>query len=69
MRTNSSPREFHPRMRKFKQVDVFTTIPYHGNPVAVVMDGDDLSTEEMQRFARWTNLSETTFLLRPTVPE
>ncbi|KIE49771.1 MAG: phenazine biosynthesis protein PhzF, partial [marine actinobacterium MedAcidi-G1] len=55
-------------MRKFKQVDVFTTIPYHGNPVAVVMDGDDLSTEEMQRFARWTNLSETTFLLRPTVP-
>ena len=56
-------------MRKFKQVDVFTTIPYHGNPVAVVMDGDDLSTEEMQRFARWTNLSETTFLLRPTVPE
>ena len=69
MITNSSPREFHPRMRKFKQVDVFTTIPYHGNPVAVVMDGDDLSTEEMQRFARWTNLSETTFLLRPTVPE
>ena len=69
MRRNSSPREFHPRMRKFKQVDVFTTIPYHGNPVAVVMDGDDLSTEEMQRFARWTNLSETTFLFPPTVPE
>ena len=56
-------------MRKFKQVDVFTTIPYHGNPVAVVMDGDDLSTEEMQRFASWTNLSETTFLFSPTVPE
>jgi PhzF family phenazine biosynthesis protein len=51
------------RLRAFRQVDVFATTPYSGNPVAVVLDGDGLSTEEMQRFARWTNLSETTFLL------
>lgn len=55
-------------MRAFKQVDVFTAEPYRGNPVAVVMDGDGLSTEEMQRFANWTNLSETTFLVPPTDP-
>lgn len=47
-------------------VDVFTDSPYRGNPVAVVHDATGLSTEEMQRFARWTNLSETTFLLPPT---
>jgi PhzF family phenazine biosynthesis protein len=52
--------------RRFAQVDVFATEPYAGNPVAVVLDGDGLSTEAMQRFARWTNLSETTFLLPPT---
>lgn len=40
-----------------------------GNPVAVVLDADGLTTEEMQRVARWTNLSETTFVLTPTVPE
>ncbi len=40
-----------------------------GNPVAVVLDGEGLSTEQMQRFAAWTNLSETTFVLAPTVPE
>lgn len=51
--------------RRFNQVDVFTTTPYLGNPVAVVLDGDDLSTAEMSTFARWTNLSETTFLLPP----
>ena len=45
---------------------MFTTTPYLGNPVAVVLDADGLSVEEMQRFARWTNLSETTFVLRPT---
>lgn len=56
-------------MRRFKQVDVFAAEPYRGNPLAVVLDGDGLSTEEMQRFANWTNLSETTFLLPPTVPE
>lgn len=53
-------------MRSFKQVDVFTAVPYRGNPLAVVVDGSDLSTEEMQRFANWTNLSETTFLLEPS---
>jgi len=45
------------------QVDVFTEEPCLGNPVAVVLDAEGLSTEEMQRFANWTNLSETTFLL------
>ncbi len=54
--------------RPFAQVDVFTTTPYAGNPVAVVLDGSDLSDEEMQRFARWTNLSETTFVLPPSDP-
>jgi PhzF family phenazine biosynthesis protein len=53
-------------MRPFRQVDVFTTTPYLGNPVAVVLDADGLSVEQMQRFARWTNLSETTFVLPPT---
>jgi PhzF family phenazine biosynthesis protein len=53
--------------RPFAQVDVFTTTPYSGNPVAVVLDGSGLSAEEMQRFATWTNLSETTFVLPPTV--
>src|ERR1700759_5161255 len=51
--------------RPFSQVDVFTEEPYLGNPVAVVVDAKGLSTEEMQRFARWTNLSETTFVLPP----
>ena len=54
--------------RAFAQVDVFTTEPYFGNPVAVVLDGDGLSDEAMQRFAHWTNLSETTFLLPPEDP-
>jgi PhzF family phenazine biosynthesis protein len=51
--------------RPFRQVDVFTATPYTGNPVAVVLDAAGLSTEEMQRFANWTNLSETTFVLPP----
>lgn len=51
------------RQRAFKQVDVFTELPYLGNPVAVVLDGTGLSDAAMQGFARWTNLSETTFLL------
>ena len=55
--------------RVFAQVDVFTTMPYAGNPVAVVLDGTGLSGEQMQRFANWTNLSETTFVLPPTAPE
>ena len=53
--------------RPFKQVDVFTHTPYLGNPLAVVLDGSGLSTEEMQHFAHWTNLSETAFLLPPTM--
>lgn len=52
-------------MRRFAQVDVFTAEPYLGNPVAVVLDGAGLSTEQMQSLARWTNLSETTFVLAP----
>jgi PhzF family phenazine biosynthesis protein len=55
--------------RDFRQVDVFTTTPYLGNPVAVVLDADGLSDADMQRFARWTNLSETTFVLPPTAGE
>jgi PhzF family phenazine biosynthesis protein len=51
--------------RPFKQVDVFTATPYRGNPLAVVLEGSGLDDEEMQRFAAWTNLSETTFLLPP----
>ncbi len=54
--------------RRFRQVDVFTTVPYAGNPVAVVLDADGLDDELMQRFARWTNLSETTFVLSPRDP-
>ena len=55
--------------RPFKQVDVFTIRPYAGNPVAVVLDGEGLETAQMQRFAHWTNLSETTFVLPPTSPD
>jgi PhzF family phenazine biosynthesis protein len=55
-------------MRSFAQVDVFSATPYQGNPVAVVLDGDGLSSEQMQRFANWTNLSETTFVQSPTAP-
>jgi PhzF family phenazine biosynthesis protein len=54
--------------RPFSQVDVFTTTPYTGNPVAVVLDAEGLTTAAMQRFANWTNLSETTFVLPPTEP-
>lgn len=54
------------RSRPFKQVDVFTAVPYKGNPVAVVLDGEGLSAAEMQAFANWTNLSETTFVLPAT---
>jgi len=51
---------------RFKQVDVFTSTPFKGNPLAVVFDADALDTAQMQAIARWTNLSETTFLLKPT---
>jgi PhzF family phenazine biosynthesis protein len=53
----------------FRQVDVFTTSPYRGNPVAVVLDGEHISDSAMQRFANWTNLSETTFVLPPAEPD
>lgn len=53
-------------LRPFKQVDVFTEVPYRGNPLAVVLDGEGLSEQEMQHFTDWTNLSEATFLLPPT---
>ncbi len=52
--------------RPFMQVDVFTAVPYLGNPLAVVLDGSGLSDAAMQTFARWTNLSETTFVLPPS---
>jgi PhzF family phenazine biosynthesis protein len=50
----------------FRQVDVFSAQPWRGNPLAVVHDADAVSDEAMARFARWTNLSETTFLCAPT---
>ena len=56
-------------MRRFHQIDVFSEQPCLGNPVAVVRDADRLDTDAMQRFAAWTNLSETTFLLAPTTPD
>lgn len=55
-----------PQQRPFTQIDVFTARPYLGNPLAVVLDGTGLSDAAMQDFARWTNLSETTFVLPPT---
>ena len=54
------------RTRSFMQVDVFTDTPFLGNPVAVVLEADDLDTDQMQRIARWTNLSETTFVQTAT---
>jgi PhzF family phenazine biosynthesis protein len=56
-------------MRAFSQVDVFSSEPLLGNPVAVVHDAEGVTDDEMRRFAHWTNLSETTFLLPPTRPE
>ena len=57
------------RSRPFAQVDVFTATPYLGNPVAVVLDGQGITDQEMAGFARWTNLSETTFVLPATHPD
>ena len=56
-------------MRAYKVVDAFSSKPFLGNPVAVVLDAEGLATAEMQAIARWTNLSETTFLLPPTSSE
>lgn len=53
---------------RFSQVDVFSSEPLRGNPVAVVHAADGLTDEQMAAFARWTNLSETTFLLAPSDP-
>lgn len=54
--------------RRFSQLDVFTAVPLLGNPLAVVHDAAGLSDERMAALARWTNLSETTFLLPPRDP-
>ena len=56
-------------VRRFLQLDVFADRPGLGNPLAVVLDSEGLDDDGMQAFARWTNLSETIFLLPPTVPE
>ena len=53
----------------FQQVDVFTPVPFKGNPLAVVVGADGLTDEHMAAIANWTNLSETTFLLAPTNPQ
>jgi PhzF family phenazine biosynthesis protein len=50
----------------FQQVDVFSATPFKGNPLAVITEADSLDDAQMQGIANWTNLSETTFLLRPT---
>lgn len=57
-----------PRSRPFVQVDVFSRRSYRGNPVAVVLDAEGLSDPQMQQIAAWTDLSETTFVLPPTLP-
>ncbi len=56
----------HTRSVPFKQVDVFTAVPFRGNPVAVVLDGNNLTTSQMQSIAAWTHLSETTFVCLST---
>ncbi|KAG0677803.1 hypothetical protein C6P40_005493 [Pichia californica] len=55
-------------MVAFKQVDVFTLVPFKGNPVAVIIDASKLTTNDMKSIANWTNLSETTFVIPPTNP-
>ena len=54
--------------RRFAQVDVFSAVPFQGNPVAVIVDADGLDETQMARIANWTNLSETTFVLPPDDP-
>jgi PhzF family phenazine biosynthesis protein len=56
-------------LRRFAEVDVFTETALLGNPLAVVVDGDGLDDATMQRFANWTNFSETTFIVPPTDPD
>ena len=55
--------------RAFLQLDVFTDKPYYGNPLAVILNAENLDTAAMQRIAKWTNLSETIFLLPPSTPQ
>ncbi|WP_426072676.1 PhzF family phenazine biosynthesis protein [Janthinobacterium sp. DSP2-3-3] len=57
-----------PQPRPFKQVDVFSSVPFLGNPLAVVLDANGLDDAQMQAIARWTGLSETTFVLAPRDP-
>ncbi|TAM32328.1 MAG: PhzF family phenazine biosynthesis protein [Rhodanobacter sp.] len=57
------------RTVRFRQIDAFTSVPFKGNPLAVVFDADDFDTAQMQAIARWTNLSETVFLLQPDHPD
>ncbi|HDR9252218.1 PhzF family phenazine biosynthesis protein [Burkholderia vietnamiensis] len=57
------------RRVRFKQVDVFTSVPFKGNPLAVVFDADSLDDDDMLTIARWTNLSETTFVCTPSDPQ
>ena len=64
--TMTDPLQTAPQSRRFTQVDVFTATPLLGNPLAVVHDAQGLSDAQMQAFARWTHLSETSFLLAPT---
>jgi PhzF family phenazine biosynthesis protein len=64
-----APRHILEAVRAYTVVDVFTDTPYLGNPVGVVLDSTGLSSEQMQRYAAWTNLSETTFVLPPSTPE
>ena len=52
----------------FQQVDVFTAVPFKGNPLAVILNGNDLAEQQMAAIASWTNLSETTFLVAPNEP-
>ncbi|QNK34685.1 PhzF family phenazine biosynthesis protein [Serratia sp. JUb9] len=54
--------------RAYKQVDVFTTSPLQGNPLAVILEAEGLDEAQMLALARWTNLSETTFVFKPTHP-
>jgi PhzF family phenazine biosynthesis protein len=58
-----------PSQLPFQQVDVFSAVPFRGNPVAVVLDANSLSAATMQAIANWTNLSETTFVCAPTDPQ
>jgi PhzF family phenazine biosynthesis protein len=55
-------------VRRLKLIDVFADAPFGGNPLAVVLDGEGLTSEQMQRFTHWMNFSESTFLLPPRDP-